>query len=137
MTIGVWFIGHHAFFAANKTNWHKYGLNFALSLGGGASFILALIVGLIIGNFFKGFADYLSVAAKPEWYIKTAIVFLGVKVGYLPIKAAAASNETWQGDGISDRTPFSGRRCGHNCRIYDYSGRALILLQGKMFQAAP
>lgn len=91
MTIACWFIGHHAFFAANKTNWSKYGLNFALSLGGGASFIIALIVGLIIGNFFKGFANYLSVAAKPEWYIKTAIVFLGVKVGYLPIKAAATS----------------------------------------------
>lgn len=91
LTIACWFIGHHAFFAANKTNWSKYGLNFALSLGGGASFIIALIVGLIIGNFFKGFANYLSVAAKPEWYIKTAIVFLGVKVGYLPIKAAATS----------------------------------------------
>lgn len=91
LTIACWFIGHHAFFAANKTNWSAYGLNFALSLGGGASFIIALIVGLIIGNFFKGFAGYLSVAAKPEWYIKTAIVFLGVKVGYLPIKAAATS----------------------------------------------
>ena len=91
LTIATWFIGHHAFFAANKTNWHQYGLNFALSLGGGASFILALIFGLIIGNFFKGFASYLSVAAKPEWFIKTAIVFLGVKVGYLPIKAAATS----------------------------------------------
>ena len=62
-----------------------------LSLGGGASYILALIVGLIIGNFFKPFANFLSEAAKPEWYIKTAIVFLGVKVGYLPIKAAATS----------------------------------------------
>ena len=91
MTIAVWFIGHHAFFASNKLNWGDYGLNFALSLGGGASFILALIVGLIIGNFFKGFSKFLSEAAKPEWYIKTAIVFLGVKVGYLPIKAAATS----------------------------------------------
>jgi uncharacterized membrane protein YadS len=91
MTIVIWFLGHHAFLAANKTNWGAYGLNFALSLGGGASFILALIVGLIIGNFFKPFARFLSEAAKPEWYIKTAIVFLGVKVGYLPIKAAVTS----------------------------------------------
>ena len=91
LTIAVWFIGHHAFFAATVINKHKYGLDFSLSLGGGASFILALIVGLIIGNFFKGFAGFLSEAAKPEWYIKTAIVFLGVKVGYLPIKAAATS----------------------------------------------
>ena len=72
---------------------HKYGLNFALSLGGGGSFILALIVGLIIGNFFKGFARFLSVAAKPEWYIKTAIVTLGVKLGYLPIKLSGMSQK--------------------------------------------
>lgn len=91
MTIATWFFGHHAFIAANKMNMHKYGLNFALSLGGGGSFILALLVGLIIGNFFKGFADFLSEAAKPEWYIKTAIVTLGVKLGYLPIKLSAMS----------------------------------------------
>ncbi len=93
MTIATWFIGHHAFFAANKINMNKYGLNFALSLGGGGSFILALIVGLIIGNLFKGFARFLSEAAKPEWYIKTAIVTLGVKLGYLPIKLAGMSQK--------------------------------------------
>jgi len=63
-------------------------LGASLSLGGGASYILALIVGLIIGNFFKKFAAFLSEAAKPEWFIKTAIVFLGVKVGYMAMKAA-------------------------------------------------
>jgi|Deesub1362A_J573_1020465.scaffolds.fasta_scaffold00004_266 uncharacterized membrane protein YadS len=93
LTYLVWFIGHHAFFAATAVDLKKskFPDMFTLSLGGGASFILALIVGLIIGNFFKGFASYLSTAAKPEWFIKTAIVFLGVKVGYLPIKAAASS----------------------------------------------
>jgi uncharacterized membrane protein YadS len=93
MTYLVWFIGHHAFFAATAVDLKKSNMSdmFTLSLGGGASFILALIVGLVIGNFFKPFAQYLCEAAKPEWYIKTAIVFLGVKVGYLPIKAAATS----------------------------------------------
>ncbi len=92
MTYLVWFIGHHAFFSATAVDLKKSKFDmFTLSLGGGASFILALIVGLIIGNFFKPFASFLSEAAKPEWYIKTAIVFLGVKVGYLPIKAAATS----------------------------------------------
>jgi uncharacterized membrane protein YadS len=92
MTYLVWFIGHHAFFAATVIDLKKSKFDmFTLSLGGGASFILALIVGLIIGNFFKSFANFLSEAAKPEWYIKTAIVFLGVKIGYLPIKAAATS----------------------------------------------
>ena len=84
----IWIIGHHAFFAANTLNKEKYDMSMVLSLGGGASFIIALIVGLIIGNFFKKFAKYLSVAAKPELFIKIAIVFLGVKVGYLAFKAS-------------------------------------------------
>jgi len=84
----VWILGHHAFLAANITDRVKYGLNNSLSLGGGAAYILALIVGLIIGNFFKKFAAFLSEAAKPEWFIKTAIVFLGVKVGYMAMQAA-------------------------------------------------
>jgi uncharacterized membrane protein YadS len=93
LTYLVWFIGHNAFFAATAVDIKKskFPETLTLSLGGGASFILALIVGLVIGNFFKGLAGFLSTAAKPEWFIKTAIVFLGVKVGYLPIKAAATS----------------------------------------------
>ena len=88
ITYALWILGHHAFFAANVTDRGKYGLDTSLSLGGGASFILALIVGLIIGNFFKPLAAFLSEAAKPEWFIKTAIVFLGVKVGYMAMKAS-------------------------------------------------
>lgn len=88
LTYLVWIIGHNAFFASNVTDRAKYGIEFSLSLGGGASFILALIVGLVIGNFFKGIAAFLSEAAKPEWFIKTAIVFLGVKVGYMAMKAS-------------------------------------------------
>jgi uncharacterized membrane protein YadS len=88
ITYLVWIFGHHAFLATNVTNRVHYGLTTSLSLGGGASYILALIVGLIIGNFFKKFASFLSTAAKPEWFIKTAIVFLGVKVGSMAMKAA-------------------------------------------------
>jgi len=88
LTYALWVLGHHAFLAANVTNRAQYGLDTSLSLGGGAAFILALIVGLVIGNFLKGLARFLSEAAKPEWFIKTAIVFLGVKVGYMAMKAA-------------------------------------------------
>jgi uncharacterized membrane protein YadS len=104
LTYLVWFIGHHAFFAASVVDLKKshFPSMFTLSLGGGASFILSLIVGLIIGNFFKPLARYLSEAAKPEWFIKTAIVFLGVKVGYLPIKAAATSTKV--GHQLADLT---------------------------------
>jgi len=88
ITYLTWLIGHHATVAATSNDWGKYNIPWGLSLGGGGSYILALLVGLFIGNFMKKFAGYLSEAAKPEWFIKTAIVFLGVKVGYMALKAA-------------------------------------------------
>ncbi len=62
-------------------------MSWGLQLGGGFSYMLALAVGLIIGNFIKGFAGFLSEAAKPEWFIKTAIVYLGIKLGLMTMKA--------------------------------------------------
>jgi uncharacterized membrane protein YadS len=88
LTYIVWILGNHAFLSANETNKAKYGMDTVLSLGGGGAYILMLIVGLIIGNFFIPFANFLKPAAKPELYIKIAIVFLGVKVGYLAFKAS-------------------------------------------------
>ncbi len=87
LTYLIWIIGNHAFFAANQINKAKYGLDTVLSLGGGGAYILALIIGLLIGNFFKRTASFLSASAKPELFIKVAIVFLGVKVGYLAFEA--------------------------------------------------
>ncbi|HEC12351.1 MAG TPA: putative sulfate exporter family transporter [Acidiferrobacteraceae bacterium] len=64
-------------------------LSWGLQLGGGFSYILSLLVGLFIGNFLKGFAGFLKEAAKPEWFIKTAIVYLGVKLGHMSISSTA------------------------------------------------
>ncbi|MEN8132976.1 MAG: putative sulfate exporter family transporter, partial [Pseudomonadota bacterium] len=64
-------------------------MSWGLQLGGGFSYMLSLFVGLIIGNFFKGFAGFLKEAAKPEWFIKTAIVYLGVKLGHMSISSTA------------------------------------------------
>ncbi len=85
----IWYVGHNAYLAAMSTQHDKFGISWSLSMGGGASYLLALAVGLIIGNLFKGFAGFLQEAAKPEWFIKTAIVYLGVKLG---IKCMEASN---------------------------------------------
>ena len=60
-------------------------MSWGLQLGGGFSYMLALAIGLIIGNFMRGFARFLSEAAKPEWFIKTAIVYLGIKLGKMSI----------------------------------------------------
>ncbi len=74
-----WLIGHNAWIAATKPE--DFGIPWSLHMTGEAGYIIALIVGLIIGNFAKGFAEQLKEAAKPEWYIKTAIVLLGAVVG--------------------------------------------------------
>lgn len=89
----VWIIGHEAHFKASVNEFDKYGLSWGLSLGGGFSYILALVVGLVIGNFFKGLAEFLKEAAKPEWFIKTAIVYLGIKIGLMSIEAAGFTFE--------------------------------------------
>jgi len=84
-----WLIGHWAPIAVNTPEGlKKFGINFSLRLTGESGFIIALLVGLIIGNFFKGFAGYLKEATRPEWYIKTAIVILGAGLG---VKAASAT----------------------------------------------
>ncbi len=72
---------------------HAKRLKGGLQFGGGFSFMLALAVGLIIGNIFKGFAAFLKEAAKPEWFIKTAIVYLGIKIGLMSMKAAGFTFE--------------------------------------------
>lgn len=80
-----YFAGHFAYIAATKVDLVKFKIPWALSLSGEFGFIIALIAGLIIGNFFPKFAEYLKEAARPELYIKTAIVIMGAALG---LKAA-------------------------------------------------
>jgi uncharacterized membrane protein YadS len=63
-------------------------LSWGLQLGEGSTLMLALLIGLVIGNFAKGFAAQLAEAAKPEWFIKTAIVLLGVNLGGQVLQAS-------------------------------------------------
>ena len=84
-----WLLGHWAPISVNTpAGLKKFGISFSLKLTGESGFIIALLVGLIIGNFFKGFAGYLKEATRPEWYIKTAIVILGAGLG---VKAAGST----------------------------------------------
>lgn len=63
----------------------KFGIGWSLRLTPEAGFIVALVVGLLLGNFFPSFASAIKEAVRPELYIKTAIVILG---GFLGITAA-------------------------------------------------
>jgi uncharacterized membrane protein YadS len=85
VTFFCWWIGSWAYVAATPHLWPKLGIPWALSLTPEAGFLFALILGLLIGNFARGFAEKLKEAARPEWYIKTAIVLLGTLIGVMAI----------------------------------------------------
>ncbi len=93
-----WFMGHYAYIAATKEQAAKFGIPWSMSMSGEFGFIFALILGLVIGNFFPGLAKLMKEAARPELYIKTGIVIMGAGLG---IKAAEsfglASNIMFRG----------------------------------------
>ena len=88
ISYGCFLLGHFAYFAANTPEMMKsMGLGWSLKLTGEGGFIVALIAGLIVGNFFPGLAKLMEDATRPEMYIKTAIVILGALLG---VKAAGS-----------------------------------------------
>ena len=80
-----WIIGHYAYLAATDPAKHK--IPWSLKLTGEGGYILALVLGLLLGNFARGFVTYIGEALKPEFYIKTAIGLMGAVLG---LKSAAA-----------------------------------------------
>lgn len=80
-------VGHYAYVAATPDQLKKWGIGWSMNLTGEAGFIIALVTGLILGNFFPRFSESLKEAIRPEWYIKTAIVLLGAGLG---VKSAEA-----------------------------------------------
>jgi uncharacterized membrane protein YadS len=81
-----WIVGSYANFAVNTpADMQKFGVSWSLRLTSEGGFIVALIVGLIIGNFFPALAAWMHEAIRPELYIKIAIVLLG---GFLGIVSA-------------------------------------------------
>ena len=55
----------------------KFGISWSLKLTNEGGYIVALLAGLIIGNFLPRFAEWMKEAVRPELYIKIAIVILG------------------------------------------------------------
>src|SRR5439155_122585 len=82
-----WLAGNHAYIAATPDKRAGFGIPWSLSLTGEAGFIVALLAGLVVGNFFPRASAALGEATRPEWYVKTAIVILG---GSLGVQAAGA-----------------------------------------------
>ncbi len=87
LTVIFYIIGQNAYISATSLDRKKYGISWSLSLGG-AYYIIALFAGLFLGNLTpKKFREFIKEAAKPEWFIKVAIVCLGTKLGLKAIEA--------------------------------------------------
>jgi uncharacterized membrane protein YadS len=85
-----WILGSYAHLAAvTPADLSKYGISWSLRLTSEGGYIVALLVGLVIANFFPRFAAWLSEAIRPELYIKIAIVILG---GFIAVTAAGKLN---------------------------------------------
>ena len=80
-----WIAGSYAYIAATPDKLSGFGISWSMNLTAEAGFIIALVAGICVGNFFPRLAETMRAAIRPEWYIKTAIVILG---GMLGIAAA-------------------------------------------------
>jgi len=85
LSYACWVAGSWAYIAATADKLKTYNIGWSLNLTNEAGFIIALVVGLLVGNFFPKTAEALKEAVRPELYVKTAIVILG---GYLGVTAA-------------------------------------------------
>lgn len=81
----AWILGSWAYIAATPDKRAGFGIGWSLNLTNEAGFIVALLAGLAVGNFFPRVAAFMKPAIRPELYVKTAIVILG---GFLGVMAA-------------------------------------------------
>src|ERR1700742_3897901 len=76
-----WIVGSYAHVAAvTPAEQQKFGISWSLKLTNEGGFVIALLSGLVIANFFPRLAAWLKEAIRPELYIKIAIVILGATV---------------------------------------------------------
>jgi uncharacterized membrane protein YadS len=84
VSYACWFLGSWAYIAATPDKRPALKIAWSLNLTNESGFIIALLAGLVVGNFLPGVARALKEAIRPELYIKTGIVILG---GFLGIAA--------------------------------------------------
>jgi uncharacterized membrane protein YadS len=85
-----WIVGSNAHIAAvTPADQAKFGVGWSLRLTNEGGYIVALVAGLVIANFFPRLAIWLKEAIRPELYIKIAIVILG---GFIAVTAAGKLN---------------------------------------------
>jgi uncharacterized membrane protein YadS len=80
-----WMLGSWAYIAATPDKRSVFHIAWSMNLTNEAGYIVALLLGLFVGNFLPVQAARMKEAIRPELYIKTAIVILG---GFLGVTAA-------------------------------------------------
>ncbi len=85
ISYACWILGSWAYIAATPDKRSAFHIGWSLNLTNEAGFIVALLAGLVVGNFFPGAVRFMKDAIRPELYVKTAIVILG---GFLGVTAA-------------------------------------------------
>src|SRR5215472_7107238 len=81
LSYACWFLGSWAYIAATPDKRQAFGMHWSLNLTNESGFIIALLMGLVVGNLLPGVVQKFKDAIRPELYIKTAIVILGGFVG--------------------------------------------------------
>ncbi len=79
--------GSFAYIAVTPDNLKSFNISWAMGLTGEAGYIVALVAGVLVGNFMPGLVDKMKEACRPEMFVKIAIVILGAELG---VKAAEA-----------------------------------------------
>jgi uncharacterized membrane protein YadS len=87
ISYGCFAMGSYAVIAATPNELAKYKLAWSMGLTGEAGFIIALVAGIVVGNFLPGLAESLKEALRPEMYVKIAIVILGAELGVKAVDA--------------------------------------------------
>ena len=81
LAFACWVAGHYAYIAATPDKRAAIGLTDSLGLTGEAGYLVALLLGLLVGNLIPRAAAWLTDAARSELYIKTGIVIYGAVLG--------------------------------------------------------
>lgn len=93
-----WILGSWAYIAATPDKLKSFGIGWSLNLTNESGFILALLAGLLFGNFLPSASAAIKEAIRPELYVKTAIVILGGTLGVTAAEQVAlATSVMFQG----------------------------------------
>lgn len=84
-----WILGHHGWLAATARDRAKLKLDHSLGLTGEAGYLVALALGLALGNFFPSVVARFQNLLRADLWIKPAIVLVGGAVGVKALEQQA------------------------------------------------